>query len=216
MQAFNQKLTDQIHASGAYRNRFFERCRAIERISPEAVRPYAQNWYFVTKHFALAALDYTHVLGTWLRNETGKPVEKELILRALLQSLQIISQDFGLGLEDLGNPVGSQGIHYVLFGDMVKRLGIYRQELDLHIIQDIELFEPETCALINEMKIHFQDPVRGAAVFRVVEGIAYNIVDSMLPLFLTIERDGVKLYTPEELTYITLHLEIERIHDEQS
>ncbi len=209
---FSARATRFVQDSGAYQNSFFAKCKATKSISPSAVLPYFHNWYFVTKHFALAGLNYNRLLAEKLRDEKD-PAEKERLQGVLLQTVRITAEDFGLGLNDIGNPHGVGGIHYSLFGNMAAKIGFDGNSADKSGLKSLE---KETKQLIHSIEKNYSNPIRGVACFRVVEGIAYNIVDSMRPLCLAIEKNGKKIYLDSELVYVNMHLQIEKRHSEQA
>lgn len=215
--SYNQSLSEVIRASGAYNNRFFDRCKATRQIEAKKLLTYSTNWYYVTKCFALNGFRYLEYLAGELHLALD-PTDKMHLRSALQQATSIIANDLGLGLDHCGNPAGPQGIHYVLFGHMVEELGIDFDELDRDVLwQSHRILEEETNVIRQFLHEKFAD-LTGAACLRVIEEIAFNIVDSMLPLYSgAVFPDGRLVYLDrKELLYITLHLQIEKSHAEQS
>jgi len=199
------RLSESIRSNGAMPDRLLKLFSRRKNMPAAKVLRYAEEWYAITETFGLAAASYLAVIVAEIQISTGK---RRLILEELLQrSAAISSDDLGLFRGACGD--SDKGpIHFRLFERMCKKLGpVAIPEKDLL---------PETLRLRHKIDQLFQTLTGGIAVFRVVEPIAYKIVEHQLPLFLAARRDSSKVYRRKELDYILLHLEIEGEHAEES
>lgn len=194
-----------IRETTAYNNPFFQKCEGVRQIEYERTLAYAQNWFRVTKCFGLNAASFLRTIVEEIHVTCDS--EKVAALENILQgSAAIASDDLGLFR---GNETSLQSgtIHYRMFERMCRPLG------------DCSGGKPTTETLVLEDLISNKfanSTCGGVAIFAVVETIAWNIVDSQLPLFLATTKDGRRLFQKDNLDYVTLHLEIEGEHADES
>ena len=210
-QIFSAQLTQLIRESPAYDHLFFKRAKACTSIAPERLQTLCRSWYEITHAFGLSVQTYPRVLVREIAGERN-PSRRQRYEAALQQATTIAGNDLGLQLSSLGNPSGPPGIHYHLFATMVTPI-LSRKELERW---PHPLLLTEANLIAERFWILFGGVASGAAALRVVEEIAFTIVDSLLPLFLAVEKNGEKVFTPDQLLYITLHRQIEGRHATQA
>lgn len=198
--------------SGAYHNTFFAHATTCQAIPVDQLRFLCRNWYEITKNFGLSLTLYPPVLARSILAEP-QARRRQQLEEALLQVVRISSNDLGLGLGQFQNPTGVRGIHYKLFADMVKPI---MSERELEQSSAHPLLSAETRAITKSLWQMFAMLTGGAAALRVVEETAFNIVSAFLSLFLAAEHNSNRVFTKEDLLYITLHLKIEQQHAVQS
>lgn len=198
-------FTATVKASGAYRNRFFDNA-STRRVDRQQLATIVREWYPVTQAFCLGLLRYNALLSDLI--ETAPDVvSRTRIERACLVPVEIAAEEFGMGKH------GVDGIHYQMFARLGEPLGISVGELQSHPRGTL----PATRSLVDEIRSAFSSMLAGAACVRVVEGTAYNIVEAMDHMFGSATTDdGHRLFDERQMQYISLHLVIEKVHDEMS
>lgn len=191
-----------LKSTQAYKNSFF--IHAEEHKEQAELRVLLHEWYPVTQAFCLSLPGYSGLFANAISNASSLP-EKTALEQAFLVVQEITAGEFGMGKR------GVDGIHYRMFARLGEPLGITLDELQTH--PDGQL--PETQALVRGIRRSLGDLYHGAGCIRVVEGTAFNIVEAMDHLFKDRTReDGSPLFTEHQYEYITLHLWLEKEHDE--
>lgn len=197
-----------IRNTGALDNDLFRNCANAKNVPIEKLLQYARNWYEITKVFGLHSTSFLGVVARELEKEKGSTI----FLKSFLQdSALIVTDDLGLYRGASDNFRGP--IHFDLFLKMLE------STLTTSITPKIFEYELEeaTKMLSWRIKRNFKKINGGLANFCVVETIAENIVRSQLRLFLgTVNKKQKAIFKEENLTYITLHIDLENHHADES
>ena len=197
--------SDQIvQGERAAPTQLLKRCKELRSIPDRQVLNYAEQWFPITEALGLGAASYLAVIVREIRVADGR--QRETLEKILRHAAAISSDDLGLlrGATG-GETVGP--IHFRLFEQMCRKLGR---------VANAQNLLPETVRLRDAIRNLFDTFAGGIAAFRVIELIAYSVVEHQLPLFLAAERSEIKLYTRDKLDYIRLHLQIEGKHAAES
>lgn len=192
---------DQATLGRACSNRFFDMAK---RATPTNLELLVREWFPVTQAFCLGLWRYCALIAGQIDASEGD--RRTTLERAMLTPAAIAAEEFGSGRH------GLSGIHYRMFSRLGEPFGISLEELRNN--------EPQieaTKDLVAGINQSFNDLYLGAGCIRTVEASAYSIVEAMNYVFTRSDYAGISdKLTSYELEYITLHLVIEKEHDDMT
>ena len=201
-------LISIVKDSGAFNNKFFEKCH-LYGLSKEELRNYVINWYSITESFAKYGLLYTHFVAKYIsENFTYESPVYKKYEKYFCEVLEISSGEFRI------SKIAPREFHPRTFTRLAPKLGVRIKDLVNRSFE--QELNPETVSLEKCIIDNFKkekDILSGFANYFVVETIAYNIVESMDNSFGKFRaKNGEKLYTEDEKIYISEHLRLEVEH----
>ena len=227
---FAKRMDRIVRRSKAFSNPFFENCAGFNSpIFSDRVAPFCLNWYFITKHFALSSQEYDAVVARELKAAKGK--NAKLLRKLLTESAGISGDDLGIGHEELYVKNGGAGLspsdrtHYVLWGRITEKIlqkskiPLISTDMDELTLSDASLLgiiENETRKLIQRIERESASLDGGAAIYQVVETIAYQVMLAFIALIEKVRIDGRRFLSKRDLLYLNIHKPLEKEHDKQS
>ncbi|MDT5061147.1 MAG: hypothetical protein QOH63_1606 [Acidobacteriota bacterium] len=190
----------ELEGTKAYSNSFFEKSKSKNNYT--RIDLVVREWFPITQAFCLSLPSYVALITKEIQENEGE--RRDALEQASLVPIAIGAGEFGFGTRGLNS------IHYRMFARLGEPLGLNLNDLR----QTPRGTLVETGLLVDAINETLSDLYFGAGCIRVVEGIAYNIVDAMNHLFRPMMRSNSEpLFTEHQLEYITLHLRLERDHD---
>lgn len=200
-----KNLDTLIEENGAMPKRLLTRFSGLTHVSVAQAIRYGREYYMLSEAFGLGAAGYIGVVASEVRTAQGR--RRSILEELLQQATSIFADDLGLLRGAYGG--GDRGlIHYRLFEQQCRKIGLVAGSTT-HL--------PETVQLLAVIRDPFGTMPGGISVFKVIETIAYKVVEHQVPFFLAIEDENkAKVYALEDLSYTNIHLEIEGEHAAES